>query len=266
MKDIEIIIERSDSAVQRIIDVQKTGRKSPKTFLIEDEEPILQALGAGIDFLEIYGRQGVPIRPEILALSKERDVRVRLLSTELVNQVFRVEKKPKVFALARIPKPAKLSDLADVTGDLVILDGVQIVGNIGAIVRSAYALGAGAVVLLRSGLETVSERRLVRASRGYVFSLPVIISQDQALVDYLKVTGTKAVSLDIGGELKIDDLGALNERLALIFGSEKTGASKETWAGQVSAVQIPMRPGAESLNVSVAAGITLQARQAFNLS
>lgn len=266
MTELETITERNDSAVQRILDVQKPRRHSPKTFMIEDEEPLLQALGAGIDFIEIYGRQGVLINPEVLALSKERNVPVRLLSTELANQVFRVEKKPKVFALARIPKPAKLSDLTGITSDLVVLDGVQIVGNIGAIVRSAYALGAGAVVLLRSGLETVTERRLVRASRGYVFSLPVIIASEQALVDYLKAGGIKAVSLDIGGELKIDDLGALNEQLALIFGSEKTGASKETWAGQVSAVQIPMRSGAESLNVSVAAGITLQARQAFNLS
>lgn len=237
-----------------------------RTALIEDAEPLLQCVRAGLDFIEIYGTEGHTIPAEVLAACQERDIPVRLIGSSIVNHVFKAEKKPKVFGIIRVPRPRRFDDLAATTGDLVVLDGVKIVGNIGAIVRTAFALGAAGLILIDSDLVSIADRRLIRASRGYVFSLPIVLATRQQAIDYLQHSGARLMILDTEGELTLGALRHLDERLALLFGREKTGTSEAFRQLPADAVSIPMHPGAESLNVSVSAGIALYERAARNLA
>ncbi|MFC8591416.1 NshR/TsnR family 23S rRNA methyltransferase [Streptomyces atroolivaceus] len=266
MASLDIITERSDSAVQRIIDVTKHSRSVVRTVLIEDIEPLLQSIRAGVEFIEIYGLDTVPVPESLLAECERRRIPVRLLAASVANQVFKTEKKPKVFGIAKVPRPRRLTDLSDMTGDLILLDGVKIVGNIGAIVRTSFALGASGIVLVDSDLGSIADRRLIRASRGYVFSLPIVLASRAEALQYFQDNAMRPVVFEAEGDLGVADLDGMDERLVLMFGSERIGPSGEFSDIAAKSVSIPMNPAAESLNVSVSAGIALHARARRNLS
>ncbi|MFE9402678.1 NshR/TsnR family 23S rRNA methyltransferase [Streptomyces sp. NPDC006530] len=265
MNSLAVITEKSDPAVQRIIDVTKPSRSVVKTALIEDIEPLMQCIGAGLDFFEVYGLETSPLPAELLAACEQRKIPVRLIESSIANHVFKTEKRPKAFGLVRVPKPRRFADLAATTGDIVVLDGVKIVGNIGAILRTSFALGAAGIVLVDSDLVSIADRRLVRASRGYVFSLPVVLATREEATGYFRESGMRLVAFDAEGELSTRDLRGIDERLALVFGSEKIGTSSDFEGLSVGKVSIPMNPAAESLNVSVTAGIALHERAEYNL-
>ena len=264
MNNLEIIESTSDPAVQRIIDVTKSSRANIKTTLIEDPEPLIQCIRAGVEFSEVYGIETQPPSPQLLELCRERNIPVRLFATSIVNQVFKGERKPKNFGIARVPRPAKLDDLVGRGGDIVVLDGVRIVGNIGAITRSALALGAAGIVLVDSDLTTIADRRLLRSSRGYVFSLPVVLADREEAISFVRKEGIPLVALDSDGEVPLKSLENNPERLALLFGGEKGGASEMFEEASSASVSIPMISSTESLNVSVSVGIVLHARSGPN--
>lgn len=271
MTHLDTVTSSSDPAIQRITDITKNSRSVVKTALIEDLEPLIQCISAGVEFIEVYGSDGTQFPEELLELCRQKNIPVRLMETSLVNQLFKSDRKAKTFGIARVPRPAKFRDLEGLPGDVVVLDGVKIVGNIGAIIRTAMALGASGVVLVESDLSTVADRRLLRSSRGYVFSLPVILADQQETLAFLKDSGIRLMTLEADGELSVKDLGGLPERLALLFGSEKTGPSAQIRGAlsedsSAARVSIPMANSTESLNVSVSAGITLHERFARNLN
>ncbi|WP_017538135.1 NshR/TsnR family 23S rRNA methyltransferase [Nocardiopsis halophila] len=267
MADLETIASKSDPAVQRIADVTKGSRSNIKTTLIEDVEPLMQSIAAGVEFIEIYSSDAAPFPPELLELCEREGVPARLMESGIVNQLFKGERKAKTFGIARVPRPAKFADIARRSGDVVILDGVKIVGNIGAIVRTSLALGAAGIVLVDSDLSTIADRRLLRSSRGYVFSLPVVLADREQAVDFVR--GAEDMSLavmDAHGDLPVRGLGDLRGRLALLFGSEKGGPSDPFRDVAAATVTIPMFSSTESLNVSVSVGITLHERTQRNFA
>ncbi len=266
MSEPAVITEKSDPAVQRIVDVTKPSRAVVKTALIEDVEPLLQGIRAGIDVIEVYGTTSAPVPDELVGACRERGIPVRLMDSAVLGHVFKGEKKPKTFGIMRVPRPARLQDLAEAAGDLVVLDGVKIVGNIGAIVRTSYALGASGIVLIDSDLTTIADRRLIRASRGYVFSLPVVLASREDALAFVGERGIPLMVFEADGELRLHDLAGRDERLALLFGSEKRGASQGLLGVPADAVSIPMIPEADSLNVSVSTGIALGERVRRNLA
>ncbi|ORC16496.1 NshR/TsnR family 23S rRNA methyltransferase [Rothia nasimurium] len=262
----DFISERSDPAVQRIVDLIKPARGKLRTVLIEDFEPLMQSLAAGVEFVEIYGLENATLPHELLTKAAEHNIPVRVIATSLAGQIFKIEKKPKLFGVARVPRPSRLTDLEKASGDIILLDGVKIVGNIGAIVRTSFALGAAGIVLVNSDLASVADRRLIRASRGYVFSLPVVLATREEALKHFSKNSSRLVSFDLEGSVSIEQLGHIKERLVLVFGSEKIGASEAIGAISQDKVTIPMNPRAESLNVSVSAGIALHSRADFNLA
>lgn len=266
MTELAIITDRADPAVQRIVDVTKPSRGSVRTMLIEGTEPIAQCIRSGLEFVEVYASETAPPPDDLLALCSERGIGVRLIASTVLNQIFKGEQKPKTFGIARVPRAWDFSDLAGTTGDLVVLDGVKIVGNIGAIVRTSYALGAAGIVLVDSDLTSVADRRLVRSSRGYVFSLPIVLATRAQAVEHFRESGLQVMVFDTGGDLPLTELKSVDARLALLFGSEKRGTSDDFEGLSTRTVSIPMSSAAESLNVSVSAGIALYERTGRNLA
>ena len=136
------------------------------------------------------------------------------------------------------------------------LDRIQDPGNIGAIVRSAAGLGAGAV-LLSPGCADPFGASAVRGSAGAVFRIPV--GRDVGLA------GVMVRVRDSGGEIwATDSLGQKiegwrpSEPCLLLIGAEGVGLDPEIADLADGTVAIPMSHGVESLNVAVATGILLQ--------
>ncbi|MFV0434184.1 MAG: TrmH family RNA methyltransferase [Leucobacter sp.] len=242
---------------RRIADVLRSRSKKPKIFVIDDPENIEQAVACEIRLDSLYVTEsavgaGLPRRTRVGA-----DVPCHILDDAVARILFGGQKHSRVFALAHAPRPARLHDLIGTTGDLIVLDGVRLVGNIGAITRTACALGAAGVVLLNSGLRTPLDRRLIRASRGLVFAKPVILASRAECVALIEREGLPVAALAAGASEPLRSIRTVAERLAFVLGSERRGVSRELESVTTYRYAIPMTPNVESLNVSVAAGIAL---------
>lgn len=139
---------------------------------------------------------------------------------------------------------------------LVLVDGVRDPGNLGAIIRSADALGAGGVILLK-GTADIYNPKTLRATMGSLFHLPVIQGcAAEEVMDALAAWGIKTVAGAPRASMAVYDCD-LCVPCALAVGGEADGAG-EVVMGRVSdLVRIPMPGRAESLNVAVSAGILL---------
>lgn len=260
------LTSRSDPAAQRIADLAKESRSPGKSVLVEDVEPLVIALRAGLEFQGVYVLDSIDPPSEVIEACDELGVPITVMDATLATKLFRSDKRPDVFGIARTPRPMRVKNFIGTGRDVLVLDGVQIVGNIGAIVRSALAFGAAGVVVVNSGLTSITDRRLIRASRGYVFSLPVALmtwGQVEALVDE---GGLDVVSLDAHGEVTLGQVTEREKPLAFILGAETIGLSTQAAELADATVSIPMNQAVESLNVSVTAALLLHSRSERNLA
>lgn len=136
---------------------------------------------------------------------------------------------------------------------LVILYGLSDVGNIGAITRTAYALGAGGIVIVGKN-DNLAMQGVVRASSGAAYELPIVLCSDGlSLINELKQVGFKIYAANAGGksakEFKFES------KNALIMGSEGEGIPNKVLQKCDDILGINMRKDWDSLNVSVAFGI-----------
>ncbi|MCB0103819.1 MAG: NshR/TsnR family 23S rRNA methyltransferase, partial [Anaerolineales bacterium] len=137
-------------------------------------------------------------------------------------------------------------------------------GNIGNITRTSLALGIGGIILLNMDPVDLYDRRLIRASRGYLFSMPMITASTTDFLEYCKNNNESLMVMDMHADKTIDDIATISNRLLLAFGSEKDGCSAEIENAATMKVRIPISNKVESLNVSASAGITLYSRSKFN--
>lgn len=246
-------------AARRVRDVLRSTTHR-RTFLIDDEENIVQALRSGIRIDSLYRTARYEFRePELRRLWGS--VESFVLDDGVGKSLFGPEKRARTFALAQPPKQPGLDDMTRRRGDIVVLDSVRLMGNIGAVTRSACAFGASGVVLMNSGLTSALDRRLVRASRGLVFALPVILADAEEVTDYLVRRGVRLISLSAHGTTPLSAVRDIPDPVALLLSNERRGASPFFQESAARGFFVPMSPEVESLNVSVAAAIALYERR-----
>lgn len=137
---------------------------------------------------------------------------------------------------------------------IVVIDGVVDATNIGAIFRSAAALGMDAVLLRRNSCDPLN-RRAVRVSMGAVFCIPWTW-MDGSLSDLSNLGFRTAAMALTDNSISIDDPILMAEsKLAIVVGSEGDGLAHETIAEADYVVRIPMSYGVDSLNVAAAAAV-----------
>lgn len=161
--------------------------------------------------------------------------------------------------LAVIPKKkAARPDILTSDGRLVVLlDGVQDPGNLGAIFRTSAAFGADALLLCGDGVD-IYNPKVVRASSGTILDVPVFESSDAFLLD-LKKAGYKlwASAVDRTGTKDIRDIKEIPKNLIAAFGSEGKGLSDRIISRADGFFHIRMCGEVESLNVTSAVAISL---------
>ena len=137
---------------------------------------------------------------------------------------------------------------------LVIIDGVTDTTNIGAIFRSAAALGIDAVLLTRTACDPLN-RRAVRVSMGSVFLVPWTWIDDIEREMHAEGFATAAMALT-DDSISIDDpVLKTTPKLAIIMGTEGDGLAHEVITAADYVVRIPMAHGVDSLNVAAAAAV-----------
>jgi TrmH family RNA methyltransferase len=163
-------------------------------------------------------------------------------------------------AVCSLPETS-LSDVLAARPRLVLVAvAVSEPGNAGTLIRLADAMGADAVVLAGHGVDPYNGKCL-RASAGSIFSLPVLeVTDTDELIAALQGIGVRVLATTVDGETSLDSPeleSGLAQPTAWLFGPEAHGLTSEVAALADVRVQIPMRGGAESLNVAAAAAICL---------
>jgi len=135
---------------------------------------------------------------------------------------------------------------------ILILAGLTDIGNIGAIVRSAYALGVDGIVI--SKISNLKIEGVARSSAGALFDMPIVFEKDlSSIINELKQVGFFIYCADMNGE-DIRDIKFSNKKV-LIMGSEGEGLSKRVLNSCDKTVQIKMEREFDSLNVNAACAI-----------
>ncbi len=191
-------------------------------------------------------------------------VKVHELARRTCKKLFENDKISRVFALAHAPASRRLDTLLHIRRDIVVLEDLTISGNIGAIVRTSLAFDVGGIVLLNADPVDVYDRRIIRASRGHIFSLPVVTATTEEFIRFCKQTDLPIVIMAAQADTLVNEAAAFPRQLMIVFGSEKNGCSQALTDAAMLQVQIPTHSRVESLNVSTVAGIMLYNRLWLN--
>jgi 23S rRNA (guanosine2251-2'-O)-methyltransferase len=135
---------------------------------------------------------------------------------------------------------------------VLILDNITDMGNIGAIIRTAYSLGIDTVII--TGINELKWENVIRMSAGAAIDMPVLVIKNILdVINDLKTNGFKIIGADMGGSSNISK----TEKMALIMGSEGEGLTKKVKSKLDEIASIEMKREFDSLNVSVASGILM---------
>lgn len=241
----------------------REGRRELNQILIDDEENIMQALDAGVEIESLY-YAGEEVVSDTLRKNLTAGATIHEVAKRTTKKLFENDKISRMFAIAETPKPKGLELLKSIKKDIVVLEDVSISGNIGNIIRTSLALDLGGMILLNMDPLDLYDRRLIRASRGYMFSLPIMTASTKQFLEYCKANDETLLVTAMEAEKTVDEIASIPERLLIVFGSEKEGCSPEIEQAATMKARIPISEKVESLNVSAAAGITLFNRIQFN--
>lgn len=243
--------------------VSRGNRSRPSADVIVGRNAVVEALrsGAPATRLILQSRADADARwREAIHLARSRSIPIEEVLKSVVDEVAAGEVHQGMVLQLPEYDYAQLTDVQR-AHVLVALDGVTDTGNLGAIARSAWAFGAGGLIVAsrRSARVTAGAWK---ASAGALAHVPVVqvTNLTRALRD-LAVDGRIIIGLDATDGINLPDMRAdvLAERVVLVVGSEGAGLSRLVTQACDWRVRIPVEPGVDSLNASVAAGVCLYA-------
>jgi len=247
-----------------LTDVALRRRREPAEglYIAESQEVIRRALAAGHrprSFL--MARRWLDDSADLLAAPAAEGAPVYVGTADVLRSItgFHLHRG----ALASMHRPT-LPSLDDVVRDarrIAVLEDVVDHTNVGAVFRSAAALGVEAVLVTPRCADPLY-RRSVRVSMGTVFQVPwTRLDPWPEGLDTLRDSGFTVAALALDdGAVSLDDLAAdPPERLAVLLGTEGDGLSRSAVTGADLAVRIPMVGGVDSLNVAAASAVAFWA-------
>ena len=225
--------------------------------LLSGIHPVVEALRAGNPLERIVIAQGAggPRLQEIIDLARQAKIPVRFEPRSSLDRLAGSSAHQGVVGLGAARKYADLDSVAG-SEMLVVLDGVEDPHNLGAIVRTAHAAGAGAVIVPERRAAGVTDV-VAKAAAGALEHLPVVrVTNINRALDDLKERGMWIYGLDERGTEDYDRIDYA-QKSVLVLGGEGKGLHEQVRKHCDVLVRIPMAGKISSLNVSVAAGVVL---------
>lgn len=228
--------------------------------LVDGTRESLRAIQHGAEVMQLFMCPALLVSPDGRRLLQATDGGTALggrrvdVSERAFEHLAYGDRADGIVLVVRTPS-TRLEDLRLPSAPLVVVtEDVEKPGNVGAILRTADAVGASAVIAV--GGTDLFNPNVIRASIGTIFSVPVATGSAADVAAWLRAAGVRIVASRVdASDLYVD--AALTGSVAIVMGSEARGLS-ETWRGpDVAGVRLPMLGGADSLNVSVAAAVLL---------
>lgn len=248
----------------RLTEGQLKNRREPEKglFIAESPKVIERALDAGYEPVSLLMDRRHVDGQAAGVIERVGDVPVYTSTPELLTKLTGFALTRGVLCAMRRRPLARVEDICANARRIAVLENVVNPTNVGAIFRSAAALGMDAVLLTPTCCDALY-RRCVRVSMGTVFQVPwTVIGEDgrdwpQPGLSRLKAMGFSTAAMALReNAVSIDDARlAREERLAVLLGTEGDGLSPFTIAASDWCVRIPMSHGVDSLNVAAASAV-----------
>ena len=272
MSRIVAITDLSDPALDpyaRLTERQLRSRRDPEkgVFIAESRTVVGLALEAGyepVSFLmdrsQLYGASR-DLAEQILS-DRYGDVPLYTAADETLEQLTGFSLSRGVLAVMRRPVLRTMEQVCAGARRIAVLEDIMDAANVGAVIRSAAALGMDAV-LVTPGCSDPLLRRAARVSMGTVFQIPwTVVGREpedwpEKGMAKLRALGfqTAAMALSPDASDLRDERLKQADRLAVILGTEGTGLKPETVRAADYTVRIPMFHGVDSLNVAAASAV-----------
>ncbi len=256
MPTSEITSRQNPRVKQSVRLRERRGRLETGTFLVEGRLELERALSAGLSCRECwqcpdYAGYDAALAETLAAAAAE----TFLVPKPVLEKIASRENPDGIVAVFAMPEAAADSVKLSACPLVVVTEGVEKPGNLGAIIRSAEVAGADAVLVAGERADLYNPH-VIRNSRGLVFSLPVIALPNEAALTWLKSHELNLLATTPAATIPHwqADLAAPS---ALLLGSEADGLSEFWLKAANTCIQIPLQGSGDSLNVSVSAAVVL---------
>lgn len=241
----------SNPTIKNIVKLRKNrARRRQDSFVIDGLREIKVAFDYGFSFQKII---------HCPQLSQESWLESPLEPIEVSEPAFHkiaYADNPNGWLAVLEPRYNDISELkVSDKAIILILEGLEKPGNLGAILRSAYAAHVEAVII--NDIHTdIYNPNVIKASSGHVFSDKVVVASAEDTRDWLKKNKIKTFATNIKASIPYTEVD-WEEGGAIVFGTEATGLS-DFWIKEADQnIIIPMKEGIDSLNVSVSASVIM---------
>ena len=239
------------------------GRQGATAFLADGHRLVGHALRAGAPIESVFFLHPVEgeEEAELLRRARQSGVECRHVTRGVFFRMLGLGYETSVGVLAVIERPPSADARRLAQGDACLLAGerIQDPRNVGVLVRTADAWGLPCAVFSEDSADPYS-RGSVRSSTGSIFRVPLAIAPDLvAALEGLKARSVRIIGTSAHAEVPCWDAD-LSGRCTIVVGNESVGLSERARAVCDAVVTVPMEGGADSFNVTVAAGIILYER------
>lgn len=258
--------EIKDAAVMSAEDIQIYSRLSESQllhiyepenglFIAESPKVIERAMNAGYEPVSMLMDKADICGEASEIINKAGNIPVYVSDVETIKDLVEIKLVRGALCAMKRRTLCSLRDICEGKKRIAVLDNVTNPTNVGAVFRSAAALGMEAVILTK-GCSDPLYRRSARVSMGTVFQIPWTFAGDD-WQDELKLMGFKTAAMALKDDsVSIDDPVLMSEdKLAVVLGNEGYGLDDDTIAACDYTVLIPMKDGIDSLNVAAASAV-----------
>lgn len=259
---IETVTSVQNPKIKDLLSLQEKSRmrRQKGLFVVEGRRELMHCLTAGYvpSHLFICGEILLPEEMnEIVSLSEKANpsVGITQVNSYIYDKIaYRGGTEGVIAEMKSVER--KLSDLKLSPSPLIaVLEGVEKPGNLGAVLRSADAAGADAVIIC-DPLTDIWNPNLIRASLGAVFSRQVAVASSEETIAFLKEKGIRIFTAQLQ-DSSVYYSTDFKGPTAIVMGTESTGLSSQWREAASGHIMIPMLGQLDSLNVSVSAAILL---------
>lgn len=251
MLEFNHIASKDNSLIKRIVRLARESkfRQNEQQAVIYGEHLLFEALKFGLIEQAIISDTVVEKYKELIEGLIDQSIVVKLASSEVMQKINVLESTVDVVAIIRFSSHKSIVDSQ--IEDSLVLENIQDPGNLGTILRAAYASGINQIVLSANSVD-IYNPKVLRASQGIQFGLRICSGVN--LVDWISNYRGQVLAMVPSANLSLYEQN-LALPTAFVLGNEGSGLSSEILSQIKTQVSIPMLGDAESLNLAMAATI-----------
>ncbi|QQK77178.1 RNA methyltransferase [Salicibibacter cibarius] len=243
-----MITSANNSSIKKLKKLrQKKYRVKERRFLVEGVHLVEEALVSNVAVDKLVTSEEAPLLSVDVSGQRVEEVSASVFAT-----LSDTESPQGWLAVCHMPAEVEVPN-----GNVLLFDGIRDPGNLGTMIRTAEAAGLTGIYVSEDTVD-VFNPKVIRATQGAMFHLPVITADLKKEVSSLKDKGIMIYGTDMHSGVSYRDAKPQGEELyALLLGNEARGISPELLRLTDETVSVPILGKAESLNVAVTAGIIM---------